>query len=88
MLIVNNLHLSIGNHMNVYQSIVKNCNIALFSVENILNGMPQRAECGAFLLGLSAWHLYPDMIVHGSETKEIKQNDNLIPNGSMITLGL
>lgn len=41
-----------------------------------------------FLLGLSAWHPYPDMIVHGKVKKETRQADPHIPAGGILTLGL
>ena len=88
MLIINNLHIPVSNHMSVYHSVIESSKTALVSMENILKGMPQRVQSGAFLLGLSAWHLYPDMVVHGSVTKKIQQRDQLVPTGSIITLGL
>ena len=88
MLIVNNLDTSISGSMKAYESVVESLKTALISMEGILRGMPQRATDGAFLLGLSAWHLYPDLIVHGPETKTVSQRDSLIPPGALVTLGL
>lgn len=88
MLIINNLQLPVSNNMGVYQSVIESAKFALLSMENLLNGVAQRVQNGAFLLGLSTWHIYPDMVVHGSTTKSIKQDDSLIPEGSVITLGL
>ena len=88
MLIINNLDIPVSNNMSVYHSVIESSKTALVSMENILKGMPQRVQSGAFLLGLSAWHLYPDMVVHGSVTKKIQQGDQLVPTGSIITLGL
>ena len=88
MLVVNNLQLPVSNNTSVYQSVIESSEIALLLMENLLNGQPQRAGSGAFLLGLSAWHLYPDMVVHGTETKKIEQKDDLCPKGGVVTLGL
>ena len=88
MLIINNLHIPVSNNMSVYHSVIESSKIALVFMEGILKGMPQRVQSGALLLGLSAWHLYPDMVVHGSVTKNIQQRDQLVPTGTMITLGL
>ena len=87
-LIVDNLDIPVSNNMTVYHSVIESSKIALVSMENILKGMPQRVQSGAFLLGLLAWHLYPDMVVHGSVTKKIQQKDQLVPTGGIITLGL
>ena len=88
MLIINNLHIPVSNNMNVYHSVIESSKVALVSMESILKGMSQRVQSGALLLGLSAWHLYPDMVVHGSLTKKIQQRDQLVPPGTIVTLGL
>ena len=88
MIIINNLHLPVSSNMNVYHSVIESIKSALLSMEALLKGAAQRVQSGAFLLGLSAWHIYPDMIVHGSKIQEIKQNDLLVPVESIVTLGL
>ena len=88
MLVINNLKIPVSSNMAVYQSVIESARVALTSMEDLLNGMAQRVENGAILLGLSAWHIYPDMIVYGSTTKSIEQGDRLVPGGSIITLGL
>ena len=88
MLVINNLQLPVSNNMSVYQSVIESSRFALLSMEKLLKGQPQRVQSGAFLLGLSAWHLYPDMVVHGTVTQKVDQNDDLFPIGSMVTLGL
>ena len=40
------------------------------------------------LLALSAWHLYPVMLVLGSTTARIEQNDPLVGPGGILTIGL
>ena len=88
MLVINNLHMPVSSNMAVYQSVIESARVALTSMEDLLNGAAQRVENGALLLGLSAWHIYPDMIVHGPTTKSIEQDDSLVPEGSLTTLGL
>ena len=88
MLVINNLKLPVSNNMNVYQSVIQSAHSALSSVQNLLTGQPQRAQSGAFLLGLSAWHLYPDLVVHGRTTQRVNQKDDLFPVNSIVTLGL
>ena len=88
MLVINNLAMPVSSNMAVYQSVIESARVALTSMEDLLNGAAQRVDNGALLLGLSAWHIYPDMIVHGPTTKSINQDDMLVPEGSIITLGL
>jgi hypothetical protein len=88
MLVVNNVNLPVSNNMTVYRSVMDSLIIALTALESIVKGMPQRVQSGAVLLGLSSWHLYPDMVVHGSVTRNIQQHDSLVGIGGIITLGL
>jgi hypothetical protein len=43
---------------------------------------------GALLLGLCAWHLYPNLLVLGKKPVELSLNDPLMPSGVTITIGL
>lgn len=88
MLVVNNLQLPVSNNMTVYRSVIDSSTLALNAMEMVLKGEPHRVQSGALLLGLSTWHLYPDMVVHGTVTREIRQHDDLFPIGSLITLWL
>lgn len=88
MLIIDNVGLPVNNIPSVYRSVLDSSRLALQFMESLLKGVPQRVQSGAILLGLSAWHLYPDMVVHGAVTKEVKQQDPLIPCGAIVTLGL
>ncbi|KAM3075798.1 hypothetical protein ACMFMG_007925 [Clarireedia jacksonii] len=57
-------------------------------MENLISGMPQAVNDGAAIVGLSAWHLYPNMIVYGgAKTIEINMDDELVAAGGVLTLG-
>jgi hypothetical protein len=62
--------------------------------DNLIAGVAQSVYNGGALLGLSAWHLYPDMSVYsngmsgGAPEKEIRQGDPLINPGGILTVGL
>ena len=43
---------------------------------------------GATVLGLSAWHLYPDMTFFGSDIVQVTMDDSLIACGGALSLGL
>ncbi|KAE9377592.1 hypothetical protein N431DRAFT_478802 [Stipitochalara longipes BDJ] len=88
MLIINNINLSVNNSMNVYRSVLTTWQQAMVSMNNLVQGVPQRIQDGALLLGLSAWHLYPDMIVYSTINKEIKFKDTLVEPGGILTIGL
>ncbi|MCJ1450108.1 hypothetical protein MMC28_000437 [Mycoblastus sanguinarius] len=58
------------------------------TVDKLVDGISHSVHNGAVLLGLSAWHLYPDLIVLGANTATIKQNDPLVAPGIIVTVGL
>ena len=50
--------------------------------------MPQSVNDGGVLLALSAWQTYSDMLVLGSTTARIEQNDPLVGQGDILMMGL
>jgi hypothetical protein len=88
MLIVNNISKPVNDKPAVFESVILAWKTALTTIEKLVSGMSQSIQNGAPLLGLSSWHLYPDMLVLGGQTKEIKQHDRLIPAGTLVTVGL
>ncbi|KAJ5769163.1 hypothetical protein N7520_003722 [Penicillium odoratum] len=97
-LIVNNLSLAVKSHAesdqsfatktNSYDSVLLNVNRALTTLDKLTKGEPQRITDGGILLGLISWHLYPDLVVLGSSTKEIQQRDPLIKAGGIVTISI
>jgi hypothetical protein len=70
-----------------YASIIDVWTTAMRSLQDLINGMPQSISKGALLLGISAWHIYPDLNVVGP-TVHVKFKDPLVNPGGTITLGL
>jgi hypothetical protein len=87
-LIINNVNISVDNNVDVYRSMFRAWQTAMQMMEKLIQGMPQRVQNGAILLAMSAWHLYPDMVVLGSEEKLVRQQDALIAAGGCLTVGL
>ncbi|OAP60059.1 hypothetical protein AYL99_05061 [Fonsecaea erecta] len=57
-------------------------------MDSIVAGEPYSIQAGAVLVALSAWHLYPDIVVLDKTNHEIRQGDELIPLGGLLTIGL
>ena len=57
------------------------------TLEDLILGKPQRISKGALLVGLSCWHIYPDLNVL-DPLAHVKFNDELVSKGGVITLGL
>lgn len=64
----------------------------MVTVDQLVAGNPQSVQTGAPLLGLAAWHLYPNMVVfcQGKYGRplDVLQDDPLIPGSHIMTLGI
>ncbi|BCS21457.1 uncharacterized protein APUU_21889S [Aspergillus puulaauensis] len=72
----------------VYGSVLHNFRAALFALDNLVSGQPQRILDGGVLLGLTSWHLYPDLVILGPKTKDVFQKDLLIAPCGVATLSI
>ncbi|KAL3422791.1 hypothetical protein PVAG01_04538 [Phlyctema vagabunda] len=86
--ILNGVNIPINNVPDMYDSVIKAWTAALKGMDNLLRGMPQRVSDGAALLGMSSWHMYPDMSVLGAATTHVQQRDALFSKTAILTLGL
>ena len=87
-LIINNLDIEVNRERNTYESVMEAWIGSMKVVDNLTAGMAQSIHEGAALVGLSSWHLYPDMMVYQTGAKEIIQADPLIRQGGLLTVGL
>jgi hypothetical protein len=88
MLILNNSNLSIKYSPDLYESVVGAWKSALLAMNNLVQGLPQQVQEGAALLGISSWHMYPDMTVLGDRSVDIAQKDPIFEDTAILTLGL
>lgn len=84
---MDNISFSVSTHETLYEAVVDAWSSALVALENLVKGAPQRINSGAVLLGLSAWHIYPDILLAGTN-QYIEQKDDLVGRGGVITIGL
>ncbi|KAI9880294.1 MAG: hypothetical protein M1823_006747, partial [Watsoniomyces obsoletus] len=61
---------------------------ALRGFEALLEGQPLSTSDSELLLALSAWHLYPRLLVLSVETKQVDFFDALMPPQGVLTLGM
>jgi len=87
-LVLENINLPVNDKTVVFASVVDAWKAALTTMENLVSGAPQAVTDGAAIVGLSAWHLYPDMTVFGPKITEISMKDELIQTGGVLSLGL
>ncbi|KAJ5374379.1 hypothetical protein N7517_006385 [Penicillium concentricum] len=97
-LIINNLSVAVksqssSNHPSTpktrsYDSVILNLNRALTTLDKLICGEPQQITDGGILLGLVSWHIYPDLVVLGPKTQEIRQKDILVKESGIVTISI
>ncbi|MCJ1394812.1 hypothetical protein MMC18_007692, partial [Xylographa bjoerkii] len=87
LLVVDKNDLALETGAGFYTNVMRIWTKAMVTVDNLVAGVAQSVQSGEVLLGLSSWHLYPDMSVLSFEVKNIVQNDNLVIKGGLLTIG-
>lgn len=72
---------------DTYSSVIGVWTVAMKTIQDLVLGMPQRITKGAVLVGLSAWHIYPDLNIVGP-IAHVKFRDELVGAGGVVTIGL
>ncbi len=88
MLILKNLPAPVSIGSSTYSKVIGAWKAAMSGLESLLKGVSQEISDGAILLALSAWRLYPDLIVLSTETKRIAFADHLFPAAARVTVGI
>ena len=86
--LLSSVSIPVGSQPKVYDSVCKAWITALSTMDKLVQGHQYSAQDGAVLVALSAWHLYPNVVVLGTKTCELTQYDQLIGNGGTLTIGL
>ncbi|KAK4182282.1 hypothetical protein QBC35DRAFT_468206 [Podospora australis] len=87
-LIIDNLDATVSPSSGTYESVVEAWISSMKVVDNLVEGIPQSIHEVAALIGISSWHLYPDMVVYQAGPHEIQQRDPLMRQGGLLTVGL
>ncbi|MCJ1393488.1 hypothetical protein MMC18_006363 [Xylographa bjoerkii] len=87
MLIIDNIQSAMPMKAKVYDSVMEAWKKAMTIVDKLISGIAQDVQSPETLLGISTWHLYPDMFVLGKESTHVRQDDGLIQPGVLITIG-
>ncbi|KAI0128133.1 hypothetical protein F4776DRAFT_197397 [Hypoxylon sp. NC0597] len=87
-LILKNISLPVTAGANLYRDVIRAWKQALIGLECLLKGEPQSVTDGAILLAISAWHIFPNLIVLGSEIKKIDFGDSVMSPEGLLTIGI
>ncbi|KAK8015592.1 hypothetical protein PG991_008480 [Apiospora marii] len=86
-LILKNIDLSVADESSVYPGVITAWKSTLRTMERLISGIPQEVYDGSAILGLRAWHIYPNIIVFGSRNVEVSMDDSLVSSGGVLSLG-
>jgi hypothetical protein len=88
MLILENVQTLVNKKTETYSSVISAWQNALIQMEGLINGVSQEAQGGDIILGLSAWHLFPDLMVVAPRPIPVQQRDPIFAHGGVLTIGL
>ncbi|KAI0864391.1 hypothetical protein F4860DRAFT_529040 [Xylaria cubensis] len=90
LLIAQNVNVAIHDQSkSLYSNILHVWRNALSTMESLILGRPHVVRDAPVLLGLSAWHIFPDMVVFNGQSGSttVHMNDVLIKDGGVLSLG-
>ncbi|KAK4223914.1 hypothetical protein QBC38DRAFT_372148 [Podospora fimiseda] len=87
-LITSNITVAYPRGGSTYETVTMTWRRAMEVLENLLNNLPQEACDRAIIRGISAWHLYPDLLVFQPEATHVRFRDSLFQNAAILSLGL
>lgn len=76
MLIVKNVQLPFEGGASTYSRVIDAWKHAMTGLEDLFCGRPQNISSRSILLAFSAWHLYLDLIILGSEVSNVRFGDH------------
>ncbi|KAL8719747.1 MAG: hypothetical protein Q9225_003291 [Loekoesia sp. 1 TL-2023] len=88
MLIIDNMNVPLSSKATVYQDVMDAWTKSMIMLDKLISGVPQSVESGEALLGLCAWHIYPDICALGKTSTMVEQQDTLVKKGGLVTIGL
>ena len=88
MLVLKNCQLPFSGGASTYTKVIQSWQQSLSSLEDLLCGKPQEISSRSIPLAFSAWHLYPNLIVLGSEVRNVTFHDPLVDQRGVGTIAL
>ncbi|KAK4196907.1 hypothetical protein QBC40DRAFT_208336 [Triangularia verruculosa] len=87
-LIIENLTIPYPMGESTFEKVILTWTRAMEVLEKLLHNTPQQACDRAVIRGISAWNLFPDLLVFQKEATKVSFSDNLFPNLAVLSLGL
>lgn len=87
-LIMKNVKTPFVDPGSTFEKVTRGWIRAMKVLEDLLQNTPQQVPDRAVLMAISAWHLYPDLLVCQEKTTKVTLNDPLFSQAAILTLGL
>ncbi|KAK7409382.1 hypothetical protein QQX98_008444 [Neonectria punicea] len=87
-LIMKNVKTPFVDPGSTFEKVTRGWIRAMMVLEDLLQNVPQQVPDRAVLMAISAWHLYPDLLVCQEKITKVTLNDPLFPPAAVLTLGL
>lgn len=87
-LIMKNVKTPFVDPGSTFEKVTRGWIRAMKVLEDLLQNTPQQVPDRAVLMAISAWHLYPDLLVCQEKTTKVTLKDPLFPQAAILTLGL
>ena len=87
-LISRNVRIPYEGGPSTYAKVLEVWKEAMIGMERLVLGQPQMITTRSVILALSAWHLYPDLVVLSSTPTSVTFKDDLIPSTGVATIGI
>lgn len=87
-LIAQNLNIPYPKGISTYETAVITWARAMEVFEKLLHNTPPQACDRSVLRGISAWNLFPNLLVFQAEATKVTFSDDLFPNLAVLSLGL
>jgi hypothetical protein len=87
-LIEQNLTIPYPQGASTYETVRLTWTRAMEVLDKLLDNVPQEGYDRAVIRGISAWHLYPDLLVFQADATKVSFRDPLFRTSAILTLGL
>ena len=88
MLLLENQRPLVSKKDTFYPTVLQEFNKASTTVDRLVQGIPQLVTHSEALLGLLSWHIYPDVLSLYPKPTTLRQHDQVVNPGGILTLGL
>ncbi|CAG9952349.1 unnamed protein product [Clonostachys rosea f. rosea IK726] len=87
-LVLTDINVSISCANDLYADVIQSWTCAMLTLEHLLGGRPRTTTDSAALLGISSWHMYPNLLLLDDQLTKAGFFDNLFPSSCFLTIDI